>query len=76
MIQHIKFQTRNKLDILLNLDDYKEIIYRENEYIRLIFKDHRETTLAVKKNGYTFTVDHEVTPQTITSVFTELLITP
>lgn len=72
----LKFATKKKDTVNLSLDNLKEIVCKENNYIRISYKDGSEVNLSYNSNSFDFKTDHELTIDEINKLITEINLMP
>lgn len=72
----LKFTTKNKDTVNLSLDNLKEIRSKENNYIRIFYRDGTEINLSYNSNSFDFKTSHELTIDEINKLITEINLIP
>lgn len=74
----LKFTTKSKetVNLNINLDDLKEIVSKEGNYIRFMYKDNTEVNLTYNSKSFDFNTDHELTVDEINKLILEINLIP
>lgn len=72
----VKLTTKTKITVVICIANFKQVLYKENEYIRILYDNHTEISVAVNKASYGFNIDYEATPDEVNKVAMEFIKHP